>query len=154
MARKSWWEAMLKGRDWELLSAMIEIPWLQGGQSHVLVRRDPDCQEDDVYWDSDGQQTSGARTSAVVSRDFINLSLDEEVDRIDHTNDYGGDEENDGETDDETNDRGDFEGEYDSDDDCDRSAYAGSGYCEVDSNVAAGTQSDDACISAFHATNA
>ncbi|EFY93997.2 telomere-associated RecQ helicase [Metarhizium robertsii ARSEF 23] len=95
------------------------------------------------YWDSDGQQTSGARTSAVVSRDFINLSLDEEVDRIDHTNDHGGDEENDGETDDETNDRGDFEGEYDSDDDCDGSAYAGSGHCEVDSNVAAGTQSDD-----------
>ncbi|KFG82250.1 hypothetical protein MANI_117861 [Metarhizium anisopliae] len=263
MARKSRWEAMLKGRDRELLSAMIEIPWLQGGQSHVLVRRDPDCREDDVvstsederriaailnlvdpmmdrceqtvrstsrnilcwvrsakllssspepfqlvrqpsstrkyrylqkkllafvlrayrldlvvrrrltkirlstqllrlldrlwqnqYWDSDGQQTSGARTSAVVSRDFINLRLDEEVDRIDHTNDHGGDEENDGENDDETNDRGDFEGEYDSDDDCDRSAYAGSGHCEVDSNVAAGTQSDDACIPAFHATNA
>ncbi|EXU95278.1 hypothetical protein X797_011646 [Metarhizium robertsii] len=244
MARKSRWEAMLKGRDRELLSAMIEIPWLQGGQSHVLVRRDPDCREDDVvstsederriaailnlvdpmmdwceqtvrstsrnilrwvrsvkllssspepfqlvrqpsstrkyrylqkkllafvlrayrldlvvrrrltkirlstqllrlldrlwqnqYWDSDGQQTSGARTTAVVSRDFINPSLDEEVDRIDHTNDHGGDDENDDEndeeTDDETDDRGDLEGEYDSDDDCDGSAYAGSGHYEV-----------------------
>ncbi|KAK9443851.1 hypothetical protein VB005_02376 [Metarhizium brunneum] len=243
------WEAMLKGRDRELLSVMIEIPRPQGGQPHVLVRRDPDCREDGVvstsederritailnlvdpmmdrvkplssspepfqlvrqpsstrkyrylqkkllafvlrayrldlvvrrrltkirlstqllrrldrlwqnqYWDSDGQQTSGARTTAVVSRDFINPSLDEEVDRIDHTNDHGGDDENDDEndeeTDDETDDRGDFEGEYDSDDDCDGSAYAGSGHCEIDSNAAAGTQSDDACIPAFHATNA
>jgi hypothetical protein len=46
-----------------------------------------------------------------------------------------------------------LERDYDSDDNCDESAYAGSGHCEVDSNVAAGTKSDGACFPALYTTN-
>ncbi|KAK8912247.1 hypothetical protein VCV18_012605 [Metarhizium anisopliae] len=50
------WEAMLKGRDRELLSVMIEIPRPQGGQPHVLVRCDPDCREDGVVSTSEDER--------------------------------------------------------------------------------------------------
>ncbi|PNP44480.1 hypothetical protein TGAMA5MH_03785 [Trichoderma gamsii] len=54
------WEGMLRGRDREVLSAMIEVPRQQGGQPHVLLRRDPDCQEDDVISTSEDEQKIAA----------------------------------------------------------------------------------------------
>lgn len=42
------WEAMLKGRDRELLSAMIEMPRPQTGQPHVLFCGHADCPENSV----------------------------------------------------------------------------------------------------------
>jgi hypothetical protein len=128
------------------------------------------------YWDSNGQQTSCAITSSIISCDFVNLDLNEEVSKIgcmNYTGNYENDDENvdenndenddenddesdddeeeeDDENDDENDKRSNLESEHDSNDDYDES----SGHIEIDSNITGDAQSDGACFPAFHAANA
>lgn len=60
MARKNRLGEYATGKGPQVLSAMIEVLRQQGGQPHVLLRRDPNCQEDDVVSTSEDERKVAA----------------------------------------------------------------------------------------------